>query len=95
MSKAYLMEFKWGHEKVIPTMNEYLENGVFSIGCFGFQAATYHGMDEEIANINAYEWLFSLPKVLRATYTIARLRDDTGGHKVWSLNQIITWVQTI
>lgn len=40
------------------------------------------GMDEESADTNAFEWLFTQPKVNDAAYAISRLKNDIMGHKV-------------
>ncbi|KAL5803912.1 hypothetical protein ACOSQ3_030712 [Xanthoceras sorbifolium] len=81
MVKAYLVEAEWFYQNYVPPFDEYLRYSLISIGSFSYTAAKFLGMEEEIAGINAFEWLQSRPKIRTAAYVIARLKNDLIGHK--------------
>ncbi|KAL5737405.1 hypothetical protein ACOSP7_030166 [Xanthoceras sorbifolium] len=81
MVKAYFAEAEWFYQNYVPPFNEYLRYSLISIGSFSYTAAKFLGMEEEIAGIDAFEWLQSRPKILTAAYVIARLKNDLIGHK--------------
>lgn len=83
MCEAYFAEAEWSHKKEVPSFSEYLRNGIASAGSLGFAVSTYLGIDEEIADGNAFEWLFTQPKIVGAVYSISRLKNDITGHKVY------------
>ncbi|KAK3219349.1 hypothetical protein Dsin_013319 [Dipteronia sinensis] len=74
---VYFVEAEWLNQNYVPPFDEYMRNGSISVGMFMFTAATFLGMREE----NAFEWLQTGPKILRAAYFIARGRNDLMNHK--------------
>ncbi|KAL5803908.1 hypothetical protein ACOSQ3_030708 [Xanthoceras sorbifolium] len=81
MVKAYLAEAEWFYQNYVPPFDEYLRYSLISIGSFSYTAAKVLGMEKEIAGTHAFEWLQSRPKILKAAYVIARLKNDLIGHK--------------
>ncbi|KAL6318343.1 hypothetical protein AAG906_039435 [Vitis piasezkii] len=68
--QAYFAEAKWFHEQHIPTMEEYMSVALSR---------------SEIASKEAFDWVISDPKIIRASTVIARFMDDMTSHKVWSM----------
>ncbi|XVF46928.1 hypothetical protein PTKIN_Ptkin03bG0067600 [Pterospermum kingtungense] len=52
---GYHMEARWKHEGIMPTLDEYLENGMWSIGTVTTLALLMMGMEE--AEKDAFQWL--------------------------------------
>lgn len=82
MFGAYMVEAEWVHRKHVPTIEDYMKTALVSIGCTGYATATFLGVDEEIADINVFEWVESQSKILKAAYEIARFKDDISSHVV-------------
>lgn len=79
--RAYFNEAKSFNMKQIPTMEEYMEVAIPSSGYPMLIAVSFVFMGE-IVTKEAFEWIFSNPKVITASAVIARLMDDSGSHKV-------------
>lgn len=79
--KNYLMEARWCNQEYVPTMEEYMEVAAITAGRVWLVAAALLGM-REIATKEAFEWLFSEPRIDRAASLTARLINDIAGHKV-------------
>ncbi|KAK2657891.1 hypothetical protein Ddye_010943 [Dipteronia dyeriana] len=80
MVRAYHLEAEWLNENCDPTFDEYLRNGIKSAGCFAFTAIAFAGMGH-IADVNAFQWLQTRPKIVKAAYTVGRLIDDIKTHE--------------
>ncbi|KAG6689506.1 hypothetical protein I3842_11G178800 [Carya illinoinensis] len=78
--RAYFNEAKSFNMKQIPTMEEYMEVAIPSSGYPMLIAVSFVFMGE-IVTKEAFEWIFSNPKVITASAVIARLMDDSGSHK--------------
>ncbi|KAI9185162.1 hypothetical protein LWI28_004838 [Acer negundo] len=83
MFTAYLVEAQWSIQNYVPPLDEYFRTAVVTAGMFAYTASIFLGMGEEITEKNnAFEWLLSRPRILSATYDIARLKNDMTSHKV-------------
>ena len=83
MFTAYLVEAQWSNQNYVPPLDEYFRTAAVTAGIFAYTASIFLGMGEEIAEKNnAFEWLLSRPRILSATYDIARLKNDMTSHKV-------------
>ena len=78
---AYFNEAKWFHENHIPTMEEYMQVALVTTGYSMLTAVSFIGMGE-IVTKQAFDWVSSRPKIIRASETITRLVDDVRSHKV-------------
>ncbi|XVE79238.1 hypothetical protein DITRI_Ditri14bG0041900 [Diplodiscus trichospermus] len=66
---------RWSQERIMPAFDEYLENGMWSIGAMITLALLMMGMEE--ADEDAYKWLIKCDdKLLRAMCIISRLYND-------------------
>ncbi|KAK9026271.1 hypothetical protein V6N11_039115 [Hibiscus sabdariffa] len=80
LSQAYFVESKWYHENYIPTIEEYMENGVVSSGYIMFAITSFVGMGD-IVTEETFNWASNNPKIISAAAMIARLMDDIVSHK--------------
>ncbi|XP_038707239.1 casbene synthase, chloroplastic-like [Tripterygium wilfordii] len=80
VSRAYHLEAEWFHTGIVPTFDEYLENGLISSSYHTILSGSFLGMGE-IAGVDAFEWLKSNPKMVRALMAIGRLMNDIVSHK--------------
>ncbi|KAJ0044676.1 hypothetical protein Pint_04331 [Pistacia integerrima] len=79
--RNYHTEAKWCHEKYFPTLDEYMSVALVTSAYQLLTTTSFVGMGD-VATKEAFEWLFSYPKVLKAASIICRLMDDIVGHKV-------------
>ncbi|KAG5255118.1 (-)-germacrene synthase [Salix suchowensis] len=79
--RAYYLESIWFHQKHTPTMEEYMAVAMVSSGYAVLAATSFIGMGYVVTK-DSFEWLFSGPKILKASEIIARLMDDIVSHKV-------------
>jgi hypothetical protein len=79
--RAYLHEAKWFHKKHIPTMDEYMRTALVTCSYPTLATTSLVGMGDVVTK-DAFEWLFSDPKLLRASTVVCRLMDDIVSHKV-------------
>lgn len=84
--RAYFDGAKWYHEGSIPTMEEYMPVTVISSALFLLLVATSFMGLGDVATKDTFEWLFSDPKIVRASGIIYRLMDDIVTHKVGGSN---------
>lgn len=80
MARGYLVEATWRHDKVFPTVDEYLNQA--AIVTFGYSLGTtlsFLGMGH-IATQDAFEWAGRNPKAVREAGVIGRLMDDIASH---------------
>ncbi|KAJ9167156.1 hypothetical protein P3X46_021826 [Hevea brasiliensis] len=75
VTKAYFVEAKWFNEGYVPSMKEYIENGLITSTYSVLPAASFIGM-ENIMGSKEYEWVESNPKTVIASKLICRLMDD-------------------
>ncbi|KAG5255117.1 (-)-germacrene synthase [Salix suchowensis] len=79
--RAYYLESIWFHQKHTPTMEEYMAVAMVSSGYAVLAATSFIGMGYVVTK-DSFEWLFSGPKILKASEIIARLMDDIVSHKL-------------
>ncbi|KAF2297399.1 hypothetical protein GH714_023078 [Hevea brasiliensis] len=75
VTKAYFVKAKWFNEGYVPSMKEYMENGLITSTYSVLPAASFIGM-ENIIGSKEYEWVESNPKTVIASKLICRLMDD-------------------
>ncbi|KAJ4724505.1 Casbene synthase [Melia azedarach] len=80
MVRAYLVEAKWFHEGFVPEFDEHISIALRTAGCFALPASSFLGMGD-IADIEAFEWLQSNPKIARAAFLSGRLMADIVAHE--------------
>uniref|UniRef100_A0A6N2MHL2 Terpene synthase N-terminal domain-containing protein n=1 Tax=Salix viminalis TaxID=40686 RepID=A0A6N2MHL2_SALVM len=73
--RAYYLESIWFHQKHTPTMEEYMAVAMVSSGYAMLAATSFVGMGYVVTK-DSFEWLFSGPKILKASEIIARLMDE-------------------
>lgn len=78
-----MIEARWYNKNHIPTVEEYLQNGYVTSVYPLLTAVSFLGMGES-ASKEAFKWLLTEPKILKASAYICRLRDDIVSHKVRS-----------
>ncbi|CAK9141783.1 unnamed protein product [Ilex paraguariensis] len=77
---GYEIEANWCNEGYKATFDEYMSNGLISAGYFLVGLSSLLGMGE-VANVEAFEWMRSKPKVLVAANIIGRLINDIMSHE--------------
>ncbi|XP_031387316.1 (-)-germacrene D synthase-like [Punica granatum] len=80
MVQLYFQEAKWFNQQYIPTVEEYMEVAVVTLGYQMLIIASLLGMPE-ITTEDTFQWLLSNPKIVRASGAICRLMDDIASHK--------------
>uniref|UniRef100_A0A2N9HWR3 Terpene synthase metal-binding domain-containing protein n=1 Tax=Fagus sylvatica TaxID=28930 RepID=A0A2N9HWR3_FAGSY len=78
--RAYFDEAKWFHQDYVPTMEEYMHVALKSSGYPMLTAVSFLGMGD-IVTKEAFDWIFSNPKIITASSVIGRLMDDIRSHK--------------
>ncbi|KAJ7981637.1 (-)-germacrene D synthase [Quillaja saponaria] len=78
--RAYFHEAKWFHQQYIPTMEEYMSVALVSSG-YPLLATTFLAVMDDVVTKDTFEWIFSNPKIVKASALIARLMDDMVSHK--------------
>ncbi|XP_044496681.1 (-)-germacrene D synthase-like [Mangifera indica] len=78
--RNYHTEAKWCHENYFPTLDEYMSVALVTSAYQLLPTTSFVEMGD-VATKEAFEWLFSYPKVLKAASIICRLMDDIVGHK--------------
>ncbi|VVA40126.1 PREDICTED: (-)-germacrene D synthase [Prunus dulcis] len=74
-ARAFFDEARWLHEGCIPSMEEYMHVATTSVGNTLLSTISLLGMGDVVTK-EAFEWLFSNPKILRASNIIFRLMND-------------------
>ncbi|KAK9005506.1 hypothetical protein V6N11_042937 [Hibiscus sabdariffa] len=74
LSQSYFVEAKWYHENYIPTIEEYMENGLVSSGYIMFAITSFIGMGDIVTE--TFNWASNNPKIISTALVIARLMDD-------------------
>ncbi|XP_022717948.1 (+)-delta-cadinene synthase isozyme A-like [Durio zibethinus] len=80
LSQSYFVEAKWYHENYVPSVEEYMINGLVSAGYIMFAITSFVGM-ADIVTKEIFDWASSNPKIIKASSVIVRLMDDIGSHK--------------
>ncbi|XP_022717949.1 (+)-delta-cadinene synthase isozyme A-like [Durio zibethinus] len=80
LSQAYFVEAKWCHENYVPSVEEYLINGLVTSGYIMVAITSFVGMGD-IVTKEIFDWASSNPKIIKASTVIARLMDDIVSHK--------------
>ncbi|XP_042400241.1 alpha-humulene synthase-like [Zingiber officinale] len=75
LSRSFFTEAKWGIEKYVPTLEEHLSISLITTGYPVLICASYIGMGL-VATKEAFEWVASFPKTIKASSLICRLMDD-------------------
>ncbi|KAK9938326.1 hypothetical protein M0R45_015073 [Rubus argutus] len=78
--RAYFREAKWFHQKYTPTLDEYMSLALVTSGYFMLATISFLGMGD-IVTKDSFEWLFSNPKIVKASEVVGRLMDDMVSHK--------------
>ncbi|KAG2677982.1 hypothetical protein I3760_12G121700 [Carya illinoinensis] len=73
--QAYFVEAKWFNEKYVPTFEEYMNNALVSCAYSVLTTLSFVGMGD-IVTKEAFDWVFSRPRMLKAAEIINRLMDD-------------------
>ncbi|CAI0456478.1 unnamed protein product, partial [Linum tenue] len=81
LSQAYLGEIRWRNEGRVPTLREYIINGVASSGVSKLCTSCFVGMGAEIATKKAFEWVTNESKMMNAGCLIARVQNDIFSHE--------------
>ncbi|XP_068339872.1 (-)-alpha-pinene synthase-like [Pyrus communis] len=74
-ARSYFNEARWLHEGRVPSMEEYMRVATVSISYTCLTTISLLGMGDVVTK-EAFEWLFTDPKIVRAANTIFRLMDD-------------------
>ncbi|KAM3744275.1 hypothetical protein ACB098_06G040300 [Castanea mollissima] len=78
--RAYFDEAKWLYQNYIPTMEEYMHVALKSSAYPMLTAISFLGMGD-IVTKEAFDWIFSNPKIIKASSVVSRLMDDMKSHK--------------
>ncbi|KAL0550277.1 hypothetical protein IC582_014783 [Cucumis melo] len=78
--KAYLVEAKWFSEGYVPTMEEYMNVGVVSIGPYVLALVPFLALGN-VDTKEVFQWVQTDPMLLKAGGIIARLMNDITSHK--------------
>ncbi|KAH9776448.1 alpha-humulene/(-)-(E)-beta-caryophyllene synthase [Citrus sinensis] len=78
--EGYYDESKWFHENYIPKMEEYMRVALVTSGYTMLTTVSFLGMDN-IVTKETFDWVFSRPKIIRASEIIGRFMDDIKSHK--------------
>ncbi|PRQ20470.1 putative lyase [Rosa chinensis] len=78
--RSWFQEAKWFHEKYTPTLDEYM-SAALSTTYFMMAATSFVLMAGDIVTKNSLDWVFTDPKMVKASSTIGRLMDDLQSHK--------------
>ncbi|CAN6691178.1 unnamed protein product [Malus baccata var. baccata] len=74
-ARSYFNEARWLHEGRVPSMEEYMPVATVSIGYTFLTTISLLGMGDVVTK-EAFEWLFTDPKIVRAANSIFRLMND-------------------
>ncbi|XP_062011925.1 (-)-germacrene D synthase-like [Rosa rugosa] len=78
--RAYHAEAKWLHKNYTPTMDEYMEVALVTSAYSMLATTSFVGMGD-IVTKDSFEWIFSDPKIVKASSVVCRLMDDIVSHK--------------
>lgn len=72
---------KWLNEGYVPTMEEYNSIALRSSGIPMLVTNSFLGMGD-FATEDAFKWVFTNPKIIKAASIIGRISDDIQSHEV-------------
>ncbi|WKA12819.1 hypothetical protein VitviT2T_030173 [Vitis vinifera] len=78
--RAYFAEAKWLFLRQMPTIEEYMSVALPTSGYQLLATTSFIGMENMVTK-DTFEWVFSDPKIVRASSTICRLMNDMVPHK--------------
>ncbi|KAL5825684.1 hypothetical protein ACOSQ3_021747 [Xanthoceras sorbifolium] len=78
--RVYFVEAQWCERKYVPTMEEYMAVALLSCGYTTLASSSFVGMGD-IATEDAFDWVSSNPKIIKASSIINRLMDDIVSHE--------------
>ena len=81
MAEAYLQETEWYAQDYVPNVDERKGHSIVSSGYHVFCCISFIGVGE-VATKEAFEWVSSIPKVVRASAEVARFTDDILGYEL-------------
>ncbi|KAI6702983.1 hypothetical protein NL676_012119 [Syzygium grande] len=79
-ARGYFHAAKWFHTGYTPTIEEYMPLALLTTGYEEIAITSLVGMGDEVTR-DAFEWLLSDCKILRASPIICRLMDDISSHQ--------------
>ncbi|GMN73799.1 hypothetical protein TIFTF001_055741, partial [Ficus carica] len=80
--RAYFEEARWLEQGHTPSLEEYLKVALVSTGYFTLSTTSFVGiMEDNIITKDVFEWVFSHPKIVKASEFICRFMDDIVSHK--------------
>ena len=84
--RAYFDEAKWFFQNYIPTVEDYKNVGIRTSTYPTLTIVSFLGMGDIITK-EAFDWIFSIPKIITASSLIGRLMNDLRTHKVCNQNK--------
>ncbi|KAL6314019.1 hypothetical protein AAG906_011753 [Vitis piasezkii] len=78
--RAYYEEAKWLQVQQIPTMEEYMPVALVTSAYSMLATTSFVGMGDAVTK-ETFDWIFSEPKIVRASAIVCRLMDDMVSHK--------------
>ncbi|KAJ9671957.1 hypothetical protein PVL29_025551 [Vitis rotundifolia] len=78
--RAYYEEAKWLQVQQIPTMEEYMLVALVTSAYSMLATTSLIGMGDAVTK-ETFDWIFSEPKIVRASAIVCRLMDDMVSHK--------------
>ncbi|RVW14963.1 (-)-germacrene D synthase [Vitis vinifera] len=78
--RAYYEEAKWLQVQQIPTMEEYMPVALVTSAYSMLATTSLVGMGDAVTK-ETFDWIFSKPKIVRASAIVCRLMDDMVSHK--------------
>ncbi|NP_001268213.1 (-)-germacrene D synthase [Vitis vinifera] len=78
--RAYYEEAKWLQVQQIPTMEEYMPVALVTSAYSMLATTSFVGMGDAVTK-ESFDWIFSKPKIVRASAIVCRLMDDMVFHK--------------
>lgn len=79
--RNYFYEAKWCHKNYVPSVDEYMTVALVTSAYSMLATTSFVGMGN-IVTKEAFEWLFTNPKMIKASSVICRLMDDMVSHQV-------------
>ncbi|URE19086.1 hypothetical protein MUK42_04307 [Musa troglodytarum] len=81
LSRSYLKENKWAIKHYVPKLEEHMQISLISSAYPMLVCASFVGMGE-VATKEAFEWVASFPKIVKASALIARIANDFVSHEL-------------
>ena len=73
---------KWLQVQQVPTMEEYMPVALVTSAYSMLATTSLTGMGDAVTK-ESFDWIFSKPKIVRASAIVCRLMDDMVSPKVW------------